>query len=129
MGRGASVASGGGVSIDIEAVKARHGISTEHYQHTASPYVWEAWFAGHYDNGEDGRTEVDAVCALLKTRWGITAEQDGGSWHAVRYSTPRHHPGKRGDIVVRTATHPCAAHPTELGAVVELADRLAGVNS
>jgi len=98
---------------ELDAVCALHGILTVHDE--------DGWHAGVvpggdiYDLQQCLRTREDAVCGLLKARWGITT-----GWY-------RHtNDGKRW---VTQCDALCDQHEydTELAAVVALADRLAGV--
>jgi hypothetical protein len=89
--------------IDLKAVCERHGIGTHKYT--------SGWGAGGLGVGVTRLmpTEVDAVCALLKSRYQITSQPRSTMWVA---EAPFVNDGDR------------IWYTTELAAVVALADRL-----
>jgi hypothetical protein len=95
-------------ALDLTAVCERHGIIVHE---TTSAVVTGGWMA-HYDPAESfdrfgiGASPEEAVCGLLKARWGMTTGRGVfGMWGADNGVESR-----------------CA--DTELAAVAALADRL-----
>ena len=97
---------------DLTDVCERHGITVA--QH--GPTLWIASdavknvFEARHARSEQGVTEAAAVCALLKARWGIGTHRYSSGWGA----------GSSHDGSITAG----ADYPTELAAVVALADRL-----
>ncbi len=93
-------------ALDLAAVCARHDVQLEPWSGG-----WDAlWPAGPEEGWimcERHATKEDAVCALLKARYALRTSQAAGAWWALE------EPGLYD------------AGPTELAAVVALADRLA----
>lgn len=57
---------------DLTEVCARHGITTQDQGGAMQAHCqWWAWYGADEDGACWGATEADAVCALLKARWGI----------------------------------------------------------
>jgi hypothetical protein len=96
-------------ALDLTAVCERHGIAVHE---TTSAVVVGGWMAHYppddFDRFGIGASPEEAVCNLLKARWGMTVQWSRGldEWRA--YTTP--------DVEVYATT--------ELDAVVSLADRL-----
>ena len=92
--------------LDLTAVCERHGIVT---------VLHGEWSAVLHDTSnrayvEYGPTKADAVCALLKARWGMAVIED-----AIGYTAEMNH--SDGYVWIEHRA-------TELAAVVALADRL-----
>lgn len=98
--------------LDMAAVCLRHFIYAWPQQGT------DWWLADDRMTGVcpdpfRGKTQADAVCALLKARWRITVKDIAGEWLATYYDWVHFASIEYG--------------PTEIAAVVALADRIAGV--
>jgi hypothetical protein len=93
-------------AVDLTAVCERHGITVTPYTVGSGDYV-----ARDHAGWVGAQTPADAVCALLKARWGITTRRGPGDGVNVW--------GAQCDAIF--CPH---AYPTELAAVAALADRL-----
>jgi hypothetical protein len=95
---------------ELAAVCARHAITV--HDLSGGFYATDAGLVGDWTD----TNRADAVCALLKARYGVTTEDDTAClcpWRALL--------GGDADGIEALAD-------TELAAVVSLADRLAGVS-
>jgi hypothetical protein len=98
--------------IDLAGVCARHGISLVLL--TGMP-LRPLYRAADDDLEEAAGTAGGAVCALLKARHGITVRP-----------TPTRQNADRWTAYTNDGSREAESGPTELAAVVALADRLAG---
>jgi hypothetical protein len=92
-------------NLDLDAVKARHGIWT-----LQNAYARWIAFGARVSVRYDYPTESDAICALLKARYDIY------TWHEPLMG-----------LWCAEGQEENEEKPTELAAVVALADRLQGV--
>lgn len=101
--------------LDLAAICKRHGIQTDVCgSEIPSTIIARDLEAKVYT---EAHTEYDAIVALLKERWGMTTrtgKEFSGLWVAFTEK-----PDGMVDVL--------RSGPTELAAVVALADRLAGV--
>ena len=117
--------------MTVEDVMAEFGILVERSVHEseelmrarrARPVLWRAYFEYTHQPWPDHITEgcatpSDAVCALLKARYGMTADivNEIGGMEVVTTVW-----------IARTSEGQWAAQPSELAAVVALARRIRG---
>ena len=97
---------------ELTAARERHGITV--HDLSGGFYAADAGLVGDWMD----TNQADAVCALLKARWGIDTGMaptitDGCMWQAVTF--------RDGEPIDEYS------YESELAAVVALADRLAGV--
>lgn len=108
------------MSLDLTAVCERHDIEVDYFEMLKPDARWEArfWWDAEDCESFNAPTKEEAVCALLKARYSIGTQRRSGSQTID---------GRTEYTATGVGVGGDRSYPTELAAVVALADRLLDV--